>query len=382
MYDRSITEIKPPSGVRERELIAGDLGVVFDKKRRFAAIGLYDPNSPLRLRILHQGSPRTIDGSFWRHRLQAALDQRQSLLRRSDSSGWRWVNGENDELPGLVVDCYGQTLVVKLDTGAWLPHLAAVLTEAVDLRTVDSVVLRLSRSVQVTVPELADGSVLLGDVAGEIPFLENGIPLTADVIRGQKTGYFLDQRANRQRVAELAPGQDVLDMFCCTGGFTVAALAAGARSVHAVDRSTHAIETVKRHAGALEGAAGDPARLTTSASDAFDDLERLNHAGRQFGVVVVDPPSFASSAKDVAGAHRAYRRLTELAAPLVAAGGWLVQASCTSRVEADVFTRDVVATLGSASRRIIAQEVSGHDVDHPIGFPEGAYLKCVFAQLA
>lgn len=389
VYNSSIDEIKPGGDPQREDGDVGDLGVVFDRKRQFAAIGLYDPESPIRLRILHQGSPRQIDDAFWRERLEAALAVRAPLLATGDSSGWRWVSGENDGLPGLVLDCYDRTLVVKLDTGAWFPHLAAVLAQAVDLHPIDAIVLRLSRSV--TPPAdtfgdgtegdhgigLDDGEVLLGDGADEVSFTENGASLTADVIRGQKTGYFLDQRANRRRVGELAAGQHVLDVFSCTGGFTVAAVAGGAASVHAVDRSTHAIASVARHAKL----AGD-APVTTAANDAFDELESLAEAKRRFGVVVVDPPSFASSAKDVWGAQQAYRRLTTMAEPLVSPDGWLVQASCTSRVSVDDFVDGVLDALAASGRGVVEHFVTGHDIDHPIGFAQGAYLKCVFARLA
>lgn len=382
MYDGSITDLKPPSGTRPSDLSSGDLGVVFDKNRRFVAIGLYDPDSPIRLRILHQGSPLTIDGAFWRDRLATALERRQPLLADGQHTGWRWVSGENDQLPGLVLDCYDRTLVVKLDAGAWLPHLDPLLSEAVALRDVDTIVLRLSRTVSVLAfgaGSLSDGDILAGAAPAAVTdFRENGLALTADVVQGQKTGYFLDQRANRRRVGELSAGHDVLDMFSCTGGFTVAALAKGARSVHADCGRPHAIEAVRRHAGLLDAKGS----LTTSVNDAFAELEQLNAAGRSFGVVVVDPPSFATSAKDVAGARKAYRRLTELAVPLVAPGGWLVQASCTARVSADDFVDGVLAEIRLAARAILDDELTGHDVDHPVGFPEGAYLKCLFARLA
>lgn len=381
MYASSISDLKPGRDAPGSDGEVGDLAVIFDKNRRFVAIGLYDPDSPIRIRILHQGSPKQIDDTFWRDRLGDALALREPLLDAesldAENTGWRWVSGENDGLPGLVLDCYDRTLVVKLDSGAWFPHLGDVISQAIALRPVDAVVLRLSRSVRA--PDgavLADGAVLLGEVNGDVSFVENGHPLTADVIRGQKTGYFLDQRSNRKEVGSLAEGHDVLDVFSCTGGFTVAALAGGAKSVHAVDRSTHAIDAVHRHAASF-----GTDRLTTAANDAFDELETLAAAGRRFGVVVVDPPSFATAAKDVDRARRAYRRLTVLAEPLVQPDGWLVQASCTARVSADDFIDDVLGGLRESGRLVLDYWVTGHDIDHPVGFAEGAYLKCVFAQL-
>ncbi len=367
---------------------SGDLAVVFDKNRRFVAIGLYDPDSPIQIRILHQGKPTKIDGDFWRLRLREAREIRRAL--DSNSTGWRWVNGENDGLPGLVVDWYDGTVVIKLDSTAWMPHLDPVI-EAImevaeaEIAPVTAMVLRLSRTVAETVPvgpeELRDGSVLHGEVDGDVPFLERGLFVSADVLQGQKTGYFLDQRANRARVRELAKDQDVLDVFCCTGGFTLAAGAGGATAVHSIDRSAHAMASMERHIESNRSVLGS-CRFSSTTGDAFAELEQCVEDGRRYGIVIIDPPSFARSIKDVGAARRAYRRLTELAVPLVASGGWLVQASCTSRVAAHDFDADVRSTIIESGRRIVDVNLTGHDIDHPVTFSEGSYLKCVFARLA
>jgi 23S rRNA (cytosine1962-C5)-methyltransferase len=205
-----------------------------------------------------------------------------------------------------------------------------------------------------------------------VDFQENGLRFGADVLTGQKTGWFLDQRENRRKVAELAEGRSVLDVFCAHGGFSAHALAGGATSVHAVDISPQAIAVTRRHAP----------EARTSTGDAFEVMGDEVARHRRYGVVIVDPPSFARRAADRERAVRAYRRLTSLAVALVEPGGWLVQSSCSSHVPAADFSVAVMSELSAARRRIVRSFETGHALDHPIGFPEGAYLKTVFAQLA
>lgn len=187
----------------------GDLAVVFDQKRRFLAIGLYDPTSSLRLRVLQEGTPATIDQSWFHTRLTVAAQRRMPLLD-GHTTGYRLVHGENDGLPGLVIDRYAQTLVFKLYTPAWIPHLADLLPALLAVQPAQRLVLRLSRSLQ-KAPEhlygLTDGMVLVGPpLVGPVLFLEHGLHFEADPIHGQKTGFFLDQRENRARVEGLAAG--------------------------------------------------------------------------------------------------------------------------------------------------------------------------------
>jgi 23S rRNA (cytosine1962-C5)-methyltransferase len=364
----------------------GDLAVVFDAKRRFQAIGLYDPDSPIRIKVLHAGAPVPITPEWWRGRLVDALARRAPLVDSPETTGYRWVHGENDGLPGLVVDRYGDVAVVKLYSAAWLPHLATVLDGLVDLAAPAAVVLRLSRAVQqgdLHGIGLVDGTVLVGDEpAGPVPFRENGLRLEADVVRGQKTGYFLDQRDNRRLVGTMTAGARVLDVFACTGGFSLAAAAGGARSVHSVDRSGSALAAARRNL--LRNRHLAPVRACrheTTEGDAFAVLADLGERGERFDVVVVDPPSFAQNQASVPGALRSYARLTDLAVRLVADGGTLVQASCSSRVGAEELFPVVHRAAAGAGCRLEERRRTGHPIDHPIGFPQGAYLKALVARV-
>ncbi len=365
----------------------GDLAVIFDDKRKFVAIGLFDPHSPIRIRILHRGRSRSIDHTFWVERLALALDRRRLLIDDIDTSAYRCVHGENDALPGLVIDRYDQTWVVRLDTAAWLPHLEPLVAALAEVAEVapQRIVLRLSRNAAVNpiTPVSVDGAVLTGPgLDGPIPFRENGLRFEADVAHGQKTGHFLDQRDNRARVRQLASGARVLDVFCCTGGFTVHAAAGGARSVHSIDASPHAIAAVE-HNLLLNQHHPDvaSARTTSQVGDAFETMTALVEGGRRFEMVIVDPPSFASKQADVDRALAAYGRLTGLAVDLLAPGGLLVQSSCSSRVGTERFVTTIVDAAARAGRRLAEVEQTGHGVDHPVGFAQGAYLKTVFARI-
>lgn len=374
LYDGSITSVSHDGA-------PGDLAVVFDDRRKFAAIGLWDPTSPIRVKVLHVGAPATIDGRWFRERLSTSLDRRRALTDDPDTTGYRCVHGENDGLPGLVVDRYGSTLVVKLYTPAWFPHLRVVTEALVELLVPERVVLRFGRSVEVgDTFGLADGDTIVGPAPNQpVFFRERGLTLEADVVHGQKTGHFLDQRDNRALVRGMAAGADVLDVFASTGGFSVSAAAGGASSVHLIDQSEQALATAKRN---LEHnhriAEVRRCAVHTTTGDAFHVLADLARRGEQFDIVIVDPPSFASNQAAVPRALAAYARLTRLALALVRRGGTLVSASCSSRVTADEFVESVLGAAASAGVEVVETRRTGHAVDHPIGFEFGGYLKAVF----
>lgn len=362
----------------------GDLAVVFDDKRRFAAIGLHDPASPIRVRVLHAGKPRQIDDDFWRERIRVSLARRRSLVDDPQTTGFRYVHGENDGLPGLVIDRYGAVAVVKLYTAAWLPHLASLVPLLEDAIGVTSVVVRLSRAVaDGPTHGIADGTTVVGAApTGPVSFLERGLTFEADVIRGQKTGHFLDQRDNRGHVGMLSEGARVLDVFCCTGGFTVHAAAGGAAEVHSVDLSRPALDTTERNLTAnRDRAAVRSAVHRVSSGDAFEVLDSLAARRERYDVVVIDPPSFASRADQVDAALRGYAHLTRLGLAVTRPGGVLVQSSCSSRIDEETFHRTIRSSAAAAGVRVSEIRRTTHAVDHPIGFPEGAYLKTLFARV-
>lgn len=361
----------------------GDLAVIFDDKRKFTAIGLWDPHAPIAVRILHHGAPRTIDNAFFADTLLTAFAHRQQLHDNPDTTAYRLVHGENDGLPGLVVDRYDTTLVVKLDSPVWVPHLATLIDPLVELAEAERVVVRASRRILDDLPPILRNSPTVFGTRpdGPIAFYENGLQFEADVERGQKTGHFLDQRDNRNLIGTRCEGARVLDVFCNSGGFSVYAAAGGARSVHSVDVSEHAIHATSRHMELNRLGLGFDAEHSTAAADAFTAMEDLADNRQRFDVVIVDPPSFAPNAASAPAARRAYRRLTSLAVELLAHGGTLLQASCSSRISSDEFYALVTGEIVENNHKAIHTIRTGHAVDHPIGFEQGGYLKAVLADV-
>lgn len=359
---------------------SGDLAVIFDHERRFLAIGLYDPDSPIRIKVLQHRQPATINRNWFAERLSAAAAIRKPLLTQQ-TDGYRLIHGENDGLPGLVIDRYADTLVLKLYTAAWLPHLTDILDGLQVVQPCEHLVLRLSRNLDVARYGLHDGQFLVGDALTEpVRFQENGLHFAADVVHGHKTGFFFDQRENRAAVRDRAFNKQALDVFAYTGGFSVYAAAGGATSVTSLDVSAPALAAAEANfALNKDNANVAHAHHKTLVADAFDGLQQLHSVGQRFDLVIVDPPSFAKSAVEVCGALAAYARLTQLALNLLSAGGVLVMASCSSRVTAEDFFKTVVTTARDSGRSLTDISYTRHALDHPIRFPEGAYLKCLFA---
>jgi 23S rRNA (cytosine1962-C5)-methyltransferase len=364
---------------------AGDLAVIFDRDNRFLAIGLNDPSSPIRVRVLHHGSPLTIDAEWFAARIREAHERRVSLLA-TDTTGYRLIHGENDRMPGLIVDRYAENLVVKLYSAAWIPHLRPIIESLIELIAPERIVLRLSRAVQKQTGELAglrEGQLLHGpELAGPVLFRENGLIFEADLLRGQKTGFFLDQRDNRARVGSYSAGRTVLNVFSYTGGFSLYAARGRARAVTSLDLSGPALAAAERnfaHNRHIDSVAGATHHLLRG--DAFDLLRDLARDRERFDVVILDPPSFAKSQDEIEGAIRSYQKLTRLGLDVLASGGLLVAASCSSRVGEDAFRHAITGAAQKAGRPLRMIEQTGHAMDHPIVIPEAAYLKCIFAEV-
>lgn len=369
-------------GITEESFAAksGDVAVVFDQKRKFLAVGLYDPDSPIRVKLLAAGKPAKVNGDWFRQKVGEAVAKRDHLTA-TGTNGYRLIYGEGDYLPGLIVDRYAGTLVIKLYSAAWFPHLADVLAGLDAAVPSERQILRLSRHVQAGETwGLKDGAVLKGDVPdGPISFVENHLKFAADVVHGHKTGFFFDHRDNRQRVGKLAKNRRVLDVFAYTGGFSLYAAAGGAQRVTSVDISRPALAAAEQQF-ALNQGRPEVARCQheTLAADVFKVLGDLANSRGRFDLVIVDPPSFAKSKGEVEGAVKAYAKLTRLALGVLAEQGILMMASCSSRVSSGLFFETVINTAAAEGRPLWEQWRSGHAADHPLRdeFPEGAYLKC------
>lgn len=371
IFDRSIDKCTAGG-------VAGDIAIIYGaKSNKIIGVGLYDPHSPIRIKMLVYGGGAMINAGWITDKFNQARQLRSDLLR-TDTDSYRLVYGENDGLPGLIIDVYAHVAVVKLYSMIWQPYLQIVIDAIVDIVEPGGIVLRLSRLVSKESQELNDGDVIYGTLDDpEVIFREHGLRFAAHVLKGHKTGYFLDHRHNRHRIGQLAKGKTVLDIFAYAGGFTVHALAGGALSATSLDISAQALSMAQNNV-VLNGL---QARHEIMAIDAFDGMQQLEQEGRIFDIVIVDPPSFAKSAKDIDKAIHSYRRLAGLAIPLVARGGILLCASCSSRVSSDDFFQLVIDELDQSGRRYSILDRTYHDSDHPIGFKEGAYLKSIYLQM-
>lgn len=353
----------------------GDLCVLFDRKtNKLFATGLFDENSPIRIKILNLG--RTIiDKDFFVQRILAALETRTELIN-SRTNSFRLIYGENDLLPGMIVDIYAGVTVLKLYAAIWFPYLEALTNALAEILQPQAIVLRCSRNVLKEIKQQdLEGKVIFGELENEeVVFLENGIRFSANVVKGHKTGFFLDHRQNRIQVGKLCEDKSLLDVFAYAGGFSVHALVGGAREVTAVDISEQALEMAKKNA-ALNSYSG---QFNTIAAEAFATLKNLISLQRKFEVVVIDPPSFAKSEKEIETALKKYAELATLGAQLTEKQGVLILASCSSRVSEEEFLNVHQDVFEGIVQEFDLIEVTTHDVDHPVLIPEAAYLKCAY----
>jgi 23S rRNA (cytosine1962-C5)-methyltransferase len=359
------------------------VAVIFDRKNRFLAVGLLDPTSPIRVRVLQVGEPAQIGGELFRERLEAALSLRRALADDPATTGYRLVHGEGDRLPGLVLDRYGDAAVFKVYSPAWLPWLdtwVEVLREVVSPRLLIGLVSRRVAGDEGCPASLRRGTALVGEIDGPLPFVESGLRFEAHPLEGHKTGFYLDQRDNRRRVEGLSDDAELLSVFSHTGGFSIYAGRGGARGVTCVDTSGPALAQARRHAE-LNADVMAGVRHRMVEGDAFQVLAELRRDRRRFQAVVVDPPSFAKEAGQREGALDSYRALCRLALGVLDPDGLLVQASCSSRVEPEEFFAALHAGARDAGRELRELTRTGQPVDHPVGpLPEGRYLKCLFAR--
>ncbi|MBB5350131.1 23S rRNA (cytosine1962-C5)-methyltransferase [Haloferula luteola] len=349
---------------------AGELAVVYDRQDRFLAVGFWDPDSPIPLRIAHRGEPVRLDRSWWLSRA-AECRARREVLFSGETNGYRCINGDSEGFPGLVVDRYGDTLVVKLYSAAWISRwdeMEGVLREVFQPTF-------LIRRVARNLSGIEEGFV--GETGPEVVvFQEMGLHFEAAVRHGQKTGFFLDQRENRARVGELAKGRDVLNMFSFSGGFSVHAARGGASRVTDVDISAHALESADRNFALNPELSSVP--RTGVQADAF---RWMGETQERWDLIVTDPPSLAKRERDKAGALKAYRALNAQAIRCLKPGGVLVAASCSAHVRAGEFLgmiREEVRRSGRESRELWS---AGHAPDHPAAFAEAHYLKAVAMEL-
>ena len=356
---------------------AGDEVIVQDDVGRFVARGIYNPNSNIAVRLYSWTETEALDEAFWSHRLDDAISLRRSLFPSFDpDSACRLVFSEADGLSGLTVDRYGDWLLIQLTSFALASRKELLMKLLQDKLQPKGIWLRTEKGIREAEGlELADG--LLCGEAPPRPLIirENGVQFALDVAEGQKTGFFLDQRDNRRRVADFVRGHRVLDVCCYTGGFSLNCLVnGGAREVLAVDMSESAL-TLARSNAELNGVAD---RLKTLKRDCFKAVEELATAGELFDTVILDPPKLARNRQGIDAALRGYYSLNRSAMSLLKPGGLLVTCSCSGHVSSDLFVDMLAQAALHENRRLQILEARGAAADHPTSVTclETEYLKC------
>jgi 23S rRNA (cytosine1962-C5)-methyltransferase len=363
---------------QNREAATGELAVVFDRNDQFLAIGFYDSDSPIRLRIIHRGKPANINANFWRARLQEAVQRRAGILD-AETNGLRWINGESDHFPGLVLDQYADTLVLKLYSAVWLPRFDELVEVLRNEFRPERLILRLSRNIQSAARKYSDASTLVGTIPEKpVIFLESGLKFEADVLKGQKTGFFLDQRENRRAIGKASRGKEVLNAFSFSGGFSVHAARGGARRVTDVDISPHALESSRRNFALNERAVSE-AKHECIQADVFEWIRTA--PAESYDVVILDPPSLAKREAERAGAINAYANLATAGVRLVRGGGILLCCSCSAHVRAEEFFAAVQKSAVRSGRKFQMVETRREPPDHHATFPEAEYLKAAYLQI-
>lgn len=353
----------------------GETVEVRSSRSDFLAWAAYSPQSQIRARVWSFRPEEQVDASLLRRRLERAVSLRTTLATADAGNAIRLVHGESDGLPGLIVDRYADTLVMQvLSTGIerWRETIADLLLEI-------SPAERLYERSDADVRQLEGLTERVCPVRGSAPpervkIREYGLDYWVGVIHGHKTGFYLDQRANRLKVRSLAGGRQVLDCFSYTGGFTVNALAGGAESVLTVDSSAEALAQAKEN---VELNNMPAERVEWLEGDVFQVLRKLRDQARRFDLIVLDPPKFAQTASQAERASRGYKDINLLAFKLLRPGGILVTFSCSGGVSEDLFQKIVAGAALDAGVHARIVERLHQGFDHPVAleFPEGAYLK-------
>jgi 23S rRNA (cytosine1962-C5)-methyltransferase len=360
---------------------SGDTLAVRDASGKFLAWAAYNADSQITARVWSWNEKDLIDKTFFRNRIAGALKARRALGLGRDSNGMRLVHGESDGLPGLIVDKYGDVLVMQLGSAGpehWRDTLADILQE-------------LCSPVCIYERSDSDGreleglpvrsGVLRGALPDKVEVTEHGIRFAVDVAAGQKTGFYLDQRDNRALTGTLAADCDVLNCFCYTGGFSLYALRGDAKSVLSIDSSQEALQLAQAN---VELNSLDASRAEWQCADVFEALRKLRDQNRKFDLIVLDPPKFAPTAAFAEKASRAYKDINLLGFKLLRPGGLLFTYSCSGGISDDLFQKIIAgAALDAGVDAQIVRKLHAA-ADHPVllSFPEGAYLKGLVLRVA
>ena len=375
----------------EGEVYDGAIVQVASHKGEPLGIGHWADGS-IAVRMLSFISNEEIDASYWENRLSAALELRIKMRlirskddRRKENDVYRLIHGEGDQLPGLIIDIYGQTAVIQshsmgmhLCREAITDAIVAVYQDLLPSSPLQAVYYKSSGTLPTKESrELCEDRFLYGH-SEAIPVLENGIQFLPDWIRGQKTGFFIDQRENRELVEQYAKGKTILNAFCYTGGFSLYALRGDAKQVDSLDSSSKAMYLTDKH---VELNYGDCPRHHSITQDAFEYLDQMPEG--QYDMIILDPPAFAKHRRVLKNALIGYRRINSQAFKKIAPGGILFTFSCSQAVSKEEFRLAVFTAAAASGRHVRILHQLTQPIDHPINIyhPEGEYLKGLVLQV-
>ncbi len=363
VYDNEIDKIE---GTYEN----GDIVDVLNPKGKFLGRGYINDNSVIRVRIMTRNPKENIDRDFFERRIKRAWEYRKKLV---DTSSCRVIYGEADEIPGIIVDKFNDYLSIQTLTFGiekYKDMIVDILKEVINPLGIYE---RNDNNVRILEGLEEKKGIIYGDFDPKTIINENGIKMLVDIENGQKTGYFLDQRENRLAIKDIVKDSSVLDCFCHTGSFAMHAAYFGAKNVTAVDISEHAIETAKENAK-LNNLTD---KIDFVCGNAFDILREYQEEGKQFDVVILDPPAFTKSAKKIKSAYKGYKEINLRGMKLVKPGGFLVTASCSHYMSKELFREMLLESARDAKKTIREVEVKTQAKDHPYmwNYEESLYLK-------
>jgi len=360
----------------KEQLHTGSLVLVCDSKKNALAVGVYNPSSEIRVRILTWDVSEQIDQKFWLNRIRTALQMRKSVGFATESSNsYRLCHAESDRTPGLVVDVFGEWVVVQMLAVACETYRDEIVNALVEELKPKGIYLRNDADGREREGQVEKVELLYGvEPPDFVEICENNLKFLVDIKCGQKTGFYLDQASNRQAIMKYAADKDVLNAFCFSGGFSVYAAAAGAKSILNLDSSADSLELSRRN---LELNGFNTESVEFCLGDAFEKLREFRDRARRFDLIVVDPPKFAHTKGQIEKAARAYKDVNLLALKLLNPGGTLFTFSCSGAISLDLFQKIIFGAAVDAKASVQILEYLHQTSDHPIllSFPEGEYLK-------
>ena len=365
------------------EVSIGDTVAVLDYKRNFLASGAFSPSSQIRVRVWDWNEEIKIDEEFFHARLERCFATRKQnrILFRDSFSAYRLVYGESDGLPGLIVDIYADIIVVQFLSAGVEKWKATIISLIMEVTGIPNVVERSDVDVRRLENLPLRSGLLRGNIGdGNVLIQEYGKKFWVDILKGHKTGFYLDQVENRQIIQLISENKNILDCFCYTGGFTCSAAVGGAISVTAVDSSEEAILLAKRNIVANDQ---EESKINFINGDVFTQLRKFRDQNKFFDLIVLDPPKFAQSNSQIEGAARGYKDINLLALKLLNPGGFLATFSCSGVFSEELFQKVVAGAAVDANVNPQIIKKMYQNYDHPVSlhFPEGAYLKGMLLRL-